>query len=254
MSEPKRWLDDPEAPELVRDHLQRALSVEPPAFDASAGLARFESAVEGTGGASGATASGAGALQLVVLGGVLVGAGIAAWVALSGPTEPLPRPQPPEPQMVQPETVVLVEDQEASPSTPPPVVPEEPPAVIDGEETPPVEATGPEPTTKAEIKKSSPAAKPPPAEPPDDSVRREIEALAHARKALGADPKRALALVEAADREFKNGMFGEERAAIRVMALASLGREDEAKRRGEKFLQRYPKSNFADRVRAAIDD
>ena len=93
MSEvPRRWLDDEGAPDVMRQQLEQAMAVDPPAFDASAGLARFESALEGAG-ASGAVA-GASTLQLVVLGAVLVGAGGATWLSLSGPTEPIKAPTP----------------------------------------------------------------------------------------------------------------------------------------------------------------
>jgi hypothetical protein len=248
---PKRWLEDPDAPELVRDQLQRALSVDPPPFDASAGLARFETAAQAAGASGTAAGAGTSTLQLVVLGAVLVGASVATWLSLSAPIEPPVASAP----AVQPETVVMVQD-DPEPPQEPAVVPDEHPATHDGgeEDAPARDPTTEAPSPKAQANKATNAGKTAADEGPDDSVRREIEALARARKALAADPKRALALVNEADREFHNGMFAEERAAIRVMALASLGKKDDAKRRAQKFLQRYPSSNFADRVRKAVAD
>lgn len=87
---------------------------------------------------------------------------------------------------------------------------------------------------------------------PDDRVRREIEHMARLRSALRRDPAAALALASAGQREFRGGLFGEEREAIAVLALARQGRTAEAERRGARFLRRYPGSAFAARIQRLV--
>lgn len=88
----------------------------------------------------------------------------------------------------------------------------------------------------------------------DVLLRREIAQLAEARRLLSSSPARALALVRASQREFRAGMFGEERAALEVFALVSLGRTPEAQRRGRSFVRRYAHGPFSDRVRQVLDE
>jgi hypothetical protein len=246
---PRRWIDDPDAPVSARDSLRGALSVEPPAYDVDAGLARFEAA----GGASAAASSipswlvpvGAVALAAAVATGIVASrrsddeARSPAPMGAAAPEhEPRPIPAPASPPVAgppssSPEAAAVRDDAAvASPTVP----------------TPPRTAV----TATPAAKRIEPAP-PPEAAAPDDAIRREIEALARARAALASRPAQAVELVDAADREFSPGLFREERAAIRVLALSALGRPDEAAQHGREFLRRWPSSNFADRVRAAID-
>jgi hypothetical protein len=79
-----------------------------------------------------------------------------------------------------------------------------------------------------------------------------MQNLARARHVLATDPASALALAEAGQREFSDGLFGEEREAIEVLALARLGRHREAAARGRRFLARHPRGPLSEQVRAAI--
>ena len=72
--------------------------------------------------------------------------------------------------------------------------------------------------------------------------------MAQLRRALRSDPARALALANAGQQEFRRGQLVEEREAIAVLALARLGRRAELDRRGARFLRRYPRSAFAERI------
>jgi outer membrane protein assembly factor BamD (BamD/ComL family) len=62
----------------------------------------------------------------------------------------------------------------------------------------------------------------------------------------------ALSPLEAHARRFPRGLLAEEREALSVNALVTVGRNDEARRRGTRFLQRYPSSLLRPTVEAAI--
>lgn len=77
---------------------------------------------------------------------------------------------------------------------------------------------------------------------PTASEGEEIALLARAQKALRGSPREALALCDEHASTFKNGSFGEEREAVAIEALASLGRKAEASARFVTFQQTYPVS------------
>lgn len=80
------------------------------------------------------------------------------------------------------------------------------------------------------------------AAPPVES---EIQALERARSLLGSDPAGALRVVES----LSHGTMNEERDLIALDALRRLGRVDALRTLGEQFLQRFPRSLYAERVR-----
>ena len=80
----------------------------------------------------------------------------------------------------------------------------------------------------------------------------EIAYTSRMRAALAANPALTLKLAEEGDEKFRNGMFGRERLAYAILALAKLGRMNEARRRADAFLKRYPKGALAESVRAAV--
>lgn len=84
------------------------------------------------------------------------------------------------------------------------------------------------------------------------AVADEVAILTRAYSALGhGDPAKALAeLDEHADR-FPDGALAEERAAQRVLALCRLGRVEEARADAARFLEKYPASPQAPRVRSS---
>jgi hypothetical protein len=88
---------------------------------------------------------------------------------------------------------------------------------------------------------------------PHASTRNEIELIGRARAALPRDPAAALALLDEHRREFPRGALVEERDAIRVLALAALGRIEQARHEAQMFLRAYPFSPHAERVRRAIE-
>ena len=84
-------------------------------------------------------------------------------------------------------------------------------------------------------------------------VRREIAQLAEVRRAFeDGEFAAALTLADAGNRRFSGGLLYEEREAIAVRALAELGRPADARKRGERYLARFPSGPHAARVRKAI--
>jgi outer membrane protein assembly factor BamD (BamD/ComL family) len=75
--------------------------------------------------------------------------------------------------------------------------------------------------------------------------------LEEARSAIArGDGGAALIAVEAHRDHFANGALVEEREALTVLALAKLGRNDEARAQADRFRARYPVSLFL----AAVDE
>jgi len=87
---------------------------------------------------------------------------------------------------------------------------------------------------------------PSPAAPPRAAVNgsaAELRLLALARAAVArGDYAAALPPIAEHARRFKNGRLAEEREALRVRALAGLGRTDEARRAAHRFEARFPRS------------
>ncbi|HMF43628.1 MAG TPA: hypothetical protein VKQ32_23300 [Polyangia bacterium] len=98
----------------------------------------------------------------------------------------------------------------------------------------------------------APAAEELPAPPPDadrpvlskaDAARAELHLLRQARAAVAREAyAAALAPIAEHARRFKDGRLAEEREALRVKALAGLGRTEEARRAAKAFRARFPRS------------
>lgn len=99
------------------------------------------------------------------------------------------------------------------------------------------------------VSKSSEGASPEPAQP---SLADEARQINEARKALKSDPAKALALTEAAAKAFPQGAMVQEREGYAILALAALGRSDEARARADKYLARWPNGTLSKRVQAAV--
>jgi hypothetical protein len=124
----------------------------------------------------------------------------------------------------------------------------------------------PAPTPTVKPASAAPAASEPVASPevtvaPSLQVRPAKEAPAvwdepglieKARKALAAEPRRALSLTQEHQRRFPAGALSVEREVIALEALGRLGQTAEAKRRALAFEAKYPKSIHLPRVRALL--
>jgi hypothetical protein len=218
--DPERLVDDPSVPPQLRADLRSAAGAAPPGFDADAGLERLRAALDGSATGLDAASASATAPAAIVPAGLWWA--LAALVAVAGVGV----------------SVWLATGPGAHDATKPA---EEvaAPAVV------------PRPPS-AETADGRPAPASPEATP--DLLRREIAAVARARALLEARPAEALALLERTRREIGPGVLGEEREALTVLALHGLGREDEMRRRGRRFLERHPKSPLAPRVSAVLDE
>ncbi|MFT5356973.1 MAG: hypothetical protein ACI9KE_004200 [Polyangiales bacterium] len=260
---PKRFLDDADASESMREALR--LSAELPAsdYDLSKGLARLQAAIMLPIAAGPSVPDVSAPAQLAQVAGHsakwwgLTAAGTAGVIlALSvfGPGFDSSE----EPDQADgyvetaPEVATTLEAPRAAvPATPEPELPLGDPDPFTGE---------PEPEDESQLAPTGvPNAQPParhraPAPTSgDDVLRREIAQLAEARRLLSDNPAGALTLVRSSQREFGAGMFREERAALEVFALMSLGRVPEARRRGRRFVRRYGHGPFTERVRQVLD-
>jgi hypothetical protein len=84
----------------------------------------------------------------------------------------------------------------------------------------------------------------------ESSLAAELAMLQRARRALAAENGAlALGIVEELDERFPKGLLLEERTATRVLSLCKLARVDAARREALRFLERYPASVYAERVR-----
>ncbi len=126
--------------------------------------------------------------------------------------------------------------------------------------TPPTVVVGDEPVPSPPERGASAAS---PVEPPDSAPlptvapsrsraaasRAELRLLGQARAAVvREDFAAALSPLAEHARRFKNGRLTEEREALRVKALAGLGRDDEARRAATAFEVRFPRSPLVSAV------
>ena len=258
--EPSRLLESEGLGESLQTDLARAAAHDV-GYDVEAGAARFE-AMLASGGAppegAGEVAAGgslAKGLSLVVGLAVVVGGGAIAW-SLAGSDDGSPKTV-----AAAPSAVEVIDEAPSEPMVPErgavaegvePLVPSEPAAPAEVEVPDVVPPSEPEARPRGE---TPPIRRPKTAAPNDDDrLRREMQATDRARQALAGEPKRALALVGKANREFKGGLFAEDREGIAILALFGLDRDDEARRRAQAFLRAHPKSSYADKIRAAMDD
>lgn len=153
-------------------------------------------------------------------GSAVVVTGVVAAVALREPERPPAPLAPPVMQVAQ-----------ARPATPPPQLQEAPSRP---------EPAPPEPAPSAErrLAREAPA------------VWDEPQLIERARKALGSEPRRALALTREHQRRFPTGALALEREVIALQALARTGQTAEARRRALAFEAHYPKSIHLPQVRA----
>jgi hypothetical protein len=215
--EAARHGDDPSPEDRVR--IRRAL-----ALRVGAGLAAgaAASASASAAGASGVAA--AGALGKAALAVAIVALGGAGYYVAMRPESPAPRPSAMAAQ-VQPTVLGSAR------AAPPPV-------------TASAVATDAPPAASPAVVVSAPAA--PAVSGPD--LEREVARLREAHVALrDGKPAEAMNLLD----EEQPDVLVEERAAMRVFALCRMGRREEARAEAALFLQRWPRSPQAGRVKAA---
>jgi hypothetical protein len=80
----------------------------------------------------------------------------------------------------------------------------------------------------------------------------ETQDIARLRSVARMDPARALVLAQEGARKYPQGFFSQEREAIAIRSLVSLGRTAEARSRAERFLAAYPRGPAAESIRASV--
>lgn len=100
---------------------------------------------------------------------------------------------------------------------------------------------------------SAPPAKSAAPKPSADTLAEENALIDPVRAKLESDPSAVLAATDAHQKKFPGGQLAADREYLAVRALKKLGREAEAKARGEAFLARFPTSPYASYVRKLIE-
>jgi hypothetical protein len=165
------------------------------------------------------------------------GVATAAFVAggVAGATAFAALQNPPPPRLLYVDRLVVVPSGTSSP----PASPLPSPSATDDEPTA-------APVPRASLPSGAPSSTPSP-------LAAERALLDEARAKLAAsDPAVALALLDDHARRFRKPQLAEEREAIAVQALVALGRDDDARARGAKFLSTAPHSLFAPVVEGAL--
>jgi hypothetical protein len=126
---------------------------------------------------------------------------------------------------------------------------------------PPLQTPSPSPSpspgpnhqvTEAPTPTPIPATSPATPKPSVDTLAEENALLDPVRGKVEADPAAVLAAADAHRKKFPSGQLAADREYLAVRALKKLGRDDEAKKRGDAFLQRFPSSPYAIYVRKLI--
>ena len=262
--DPLRLLDDPTTRAALRRDLGVARGSELGGYQVDAGLARFESRLasdlaHGTGPSGRSGAMGGGLAVGLAVGALLLAGGLVATFGwqFAGPTSPAPH--------------AGWGDQEASPAltsareakrVTAPVMPrvDRPMAAVAAPQEEAEEVGTPQEDAERV------AVRPPHARKSavgrearaqgtggkDADYLREAHALNAARSMLDRDPAQALKLARKGAVEFRAGTFVPEWDGVVVLALIELGRDGEARTRGEAYLQRHPSGTYAPRIRQAI--
>ena len=170
---------------------------------------------------------------LWIAGGVAAGA-VAAGVALSSPSEPVPASAShPGPRDTNAEEKIW---------KPPPV---------DAPEAAPSSAVVTEPAQKKTPSVETPPA---PVETLASANVDEVEHLAEVRRLLHADPTQAAAMARAGHRKYPKGLLYQEREALLVLSLDRANRKTEARERGRIYLEKFPQGALSAQVRQAIEN
>ncbi len=247
MSEPRRFLADPDVSPFERDLLESWSSEQPSAAARARALAiggvTVAALVGGAGAAAAPKAASVGAAALAKWGvlGVLVAGMATATVAVlrEAPVAP----------SAPPTATASLATGASGPSTPNPTAqsttPMGPPAVSPAD----LPAAAPDPTAahaKGHVAAASGVVGAP-------SLAEEIALFDRARAALDAgEADRALGLLDTYESRFRSGAFGQEAEVLRVQALLRRGDRARASSVGERFLAAHPSSPHAARIRAIL--
>jgi hypothetical protein len=271
--EPIRLLDDAGTAGALQADLAAARAAHVQGLDIAGGLAQLHAAVGAETGVIPAVGAASGsATGKVVLGAVAVA--VVAWFGLRDPSPveaPVPTVASPAAAPVADEpakeaqgaasvrpSIAVTRDADAPTPARDAVPPEEAPdadvavepaaaVVIEAEagaEAEPAPSHRPHHVARRPDKASPPATA--------DSVLEEAKQVQAARRALAGDPAEALRLTQSIAKQFPKGQLIEERRALAIRALVSLGRTERARTEAEAFLVKYGRGPHAAAVRTAV--
>jgi len=170
-----------------------------------------------------------------VLGGVVLGAGLSGLAQLALPTDgPAPRARAGSLPSVQVARHVPVESSPEAART----------ALVD-----PPRLSATIATSEVASARSTASAAVEPSAPAET----EVELLKRAQLALGINAGLALELTRTHEVRFEQPRLDQEREMIAIHALMRLGRLDEARRRGQAFRARYPRSAHLHRLEGLLE-
>jgi hypothetical protein len=223
MNEPKRWLEDGDAPNEVAALLRSLPVPTRPTSDKQAELAQQLSALA-LSKAGPVAGSSAGWIKLGLVGVVCLIAGAAFYWGTSS-AEPDPQPRPP---VVVPNVAIASAEAPSSAA---------PSSAIEVKNAP---VLAPRPPSAAPSLKA----------PSRDTLAEEELLLESARRAAASSPAAAWAFLQQHQRKFPNGQLSAERAFLSVDVLRRLGKHAAADREAERLIARFPNSTYAARLRA----
>lgn len=255
MTEPKRLLDDPEMGALLRNDLEAARRAAGVDYDIERGLDRHMALVgagvigivagtatqttsiaPASAGAASTSAASTGTLSAIKAAIVAKGIWVAAGIGVAGAS------------------AAVYATHESTPKPPAVVAPVS--SAKHAERVTPAQAPQREtmelgdavdPATLPLARSDAPKAMSPRPQRSVDAD--EVTTYAHARELASKDPAAALAILQDNEKRFTGGILTEEREALAVQCLSRLGRDAEARARGEAFLRAHPTSPLAERVR-----
>ena len=234
------------------------------------GLSRRGARSLGSGAVAGALSSALGSRLGMLGAGLVIGAVVGGWFGFglgrSGVSSPpaapgadaplmMPAPGPAQPEPIRrapvvplPETLLSEPPGLEPPSLEPPGVEPSGASAVPERQAAPAGAEGARPRA-ASARPNGPR-RPSVTAPFESSLSVEIAMLQRARRALNDENGRlALGIVLELDERFPKGVLVEERNATRILSLCRLERVGEAQRAAREFLDRYPASVYAERVR-----
>ena len=227
MTDPKRWVDDPEAPGGALRLLGALRAPEPFTNVSEASIrSRLASTLVNAPPAA-AAASKLTPFKIAAASGVVIGASVLGYFAWHERSEPSSAPR------ALPSVVA------AAPAASPPPPETAAPAVV-----PPVETE-----RRDELPKSVGV---PRSSTRGDSLAFEESLLERARKASDSSPASALALLREHERRFPAGELTAERLFLMAKASAKAGNEKAARRYGRELERRFPKSAYLPELRAQL--
>lgn len=260
MSDPIRLVDDPEAPELLRELVRQAHEELPSMESAERVYRRLEGEQLAP---AGGESLGSGTVTTLKIGGLVLGlavGGIALGSRSSSPPEDRHSPAVEEiPRQAAKASLSMeeptVSDRVGQLSQPRAVergALHSPPRAAETQASADSRPAASETSRRSRSRPRTPTDESAGVQTPKDRVA-EAELLLRAKRAMPADPRHALTLADRHARQFPAGVLAEERELIAIRALVTLEQTSDAQRRVREFERTYPSSPHLAAARRALE-